>query len=1024
MNQYKYAPLPVDPFTIRLVRLFPSSERSAPIHCELVTYPISQSSGAHIYEALSYVWGPQEDAHQISLGPHKCRVEVRRNLHAALTYLRDPIFERVLWVDILCINQKDDTEKAHQVAAMGRIYGYAQRVIAWLGEEADDSAFAFQDLSWAALGSHEGQESLRIHESENNHQEVSSIRELQDLTFHGEREHEKLVERKHRPLDAVLQRGYFRRIWILQEMAAARHLLLKCGHSEIQANTFRMGLKNLKINRLKSPDLERYISVVLSLWEKSSTRESLKGQAHLGIQTLSGLIDMFHLHLATDRREKVFALLGMVSDTHRLALLQPDYTIEWNVLFKHLCRYMFGEHATVIVSQREALAYIGIRGFILGRVHTISNEGIWAESQTIRINSMTPHRHLDEQNNWSKSCRLPKSAKQIMIDDMVCLLESERKLCIVRAGKYYLRIIQVTDIHNTHDLFGMEAGDAPWWSFLETMDSDPLNLSLIWDWDEFSDQSTTQEEPDALLLMRDSIFNAPYPESSPSKARIEALSNTASIYLSLEEYGQASELLEEKLHICEQVFGPEHPKSQDSEKQLVGTQKKKEKYHQLRQMIVKWAVTEYSYMIDDMTKNDVSAFQWCLRLRSCIGMTSQREHSPDLDWYDFASKSLHREITEDMVVTAISRQPSIILDQASHFFLEFALNQVPVSHEIVLAAAGNDGALQLLFKPLSCPVDILRTITEKRWSQSRFRPTIERIIHRSNSIVNITPDDIEAIAIQALAGVGTSWELEGMMLLLLKAAGSSMNISQQTFNSVVAKGDITASKILRILLQHVGDDFEPSEDVLITMTKQRQHAQKLFAIMLQHLGRRVHFTEPVLIAGAVAADISLNPFSNYDASIFPLLLYRKDIEITEGIVREAKGRLRNDKQIGEKLYELNNKKFVTQKDFDIAAKRFDQIGYINLLTLFREHRDAFRITRDNVEAAMEGSGNGAVGECREDILALLLEHAEDEYFRSIVQDTVAVKFMKDSRFFRALGILAKRCDRLDLLFSGSVRGMK
>lgn len=63
-----------------------------------------------------------------------------------------------LWVDALCINQVDDVERGCQVARMRDIYGDAYSVIAWLGEEKNDSNEAIQllfdllDASKANLG--------------------------------------------------------------------------------------------------------------------------------------------------------------------------------------------------------------------------------------------------------------------------------------------------------------------------------------------------------------------------------------------------------------------------------------------------------------------------------------------------------------------------------------------------------------------------------------------------------------------------------------------------------------------------------------------------------------------------------------------------------------------------------------------------------------------------------------------------------------------------------------------------------
>lgn len=68
-----------------------------------------------------------------------------QNLHAALARLRYSLFERIIWIDAVCINQNDDREKEQQIQFMAKIYALANRVIVWLGEVAEDSD---QALHW------------------------------------------------------------------------------------------------------------------------------------------------------------------------------------------------------------------------------------------------------------------------------------------------------------------------------------------------------------------------------------------------------------------------------------------------------------------------------------------------------------------------------------------------------------------------------------------------------------------------------------------------------------------------------------------------------------------------------------------------------------------------------------------------------------------------------------------------------------------------------------------------------------
>ena len=72
--------------------------------------------------------------------------DVTVNVHAALSRLRDRFIERIMWVDAVWFNQADIQEKATQVHSMAKIYGQANRVIIWLGETADESDRAFEEI--------------------------------------------------------------------------------------------------------------------------------------------------------------------------------------------------------------------------------------------------------------------------------------------------------------------------------------------------------------------------------------------------------------------------------------------------------------------------------------------------------------------------------------------------------------------------------------------------------------------------------------------------------------------------------------------------------------------------------------------------------------------------------------------------------------------------------------------------------------------------------------------------------------
>ena len=72
------------------------------------------------YEALSYVWG--DESVRAPILANGVLTTVTTNLESALRHLRLPDEARVMWVDALCIDQNDMSERNHQVSIMGEIY--------------------------------------------------------------------------------------------------------------------------------------------------------------------------------------------------------------------------------------------------------------------------------------------------------------------------------------------------------------------------------------------------------------------------------------------------------------------------------------------------------------------------------------------------------------------------------------------------------------------------------------------------------------------------------------------------------------------------------------------------------------------------------------------------------------------------------------------------------------------------------------------------------------------------------------
>lgn len=135
----------------------------------------------------------------------------RPNLYELLQHLRHRNFPRTLWVDGICINQNDTTERDHQVAQMRDVYTTARNVVAWLGPKTHESILAFEAFKvW-------GDSAHQKHHWDTSH----------ELCF------DKRLFSQHyvSAIDAFMHRPWWHRVWTLQETILPRTLDLVCGNS-------------------------------------------------------------------------------------------------------------------------------------------------------------------------------------------------------------------------------------------------------------------------------------------------------------------------------------------------------------------------------------------------------------------------------------------------------------------------------------------------------------------------------------------------------------------------------------------------------------------------------------------------------------------------------------------------------------------------------------------------------------------------------------------------------------------------
>jgi hypothetical protein len=181
----------------------------------------STSTEIPLYVALSYAWGNPHDMLGILLDGRPELVTV--NLFVALRRLRDllrhpyrapqafKIDGVMFWIDALCVDQSNIEEKSIQVPRMGNIYGSAALVLAWLGESGTDDSMIARLVGIANY--------LWYFEAGGT-VESSAIPVLESSINDG------LIKDT---FESLLERSWFERIWVVQEVALAKHAIFLIG---------------------------------------------------------------------------------------------------------------------------------------------------------------------------------------------------------------------------------------------------------------------------------------------------------------------------------------------------------------------------------------------------------------------------------------------------------------------------------------------------------------------------------------------------------------------------------------------------------------------------------------------------------------------------------------------------------------------------------------------------------------------------------------------------------------------------
>jgi hypothetical protein len=364
-------------------------------------------------------------------------------------------------------------------------------------------------------------------------------------------------------------------IQVLQEVAAARGVLMMCGSTEIDGHAFCVALESRSPDLLSEAPLglQRLILTVTYLIKgavfrrKKVSRSS--GRFSLRIRSLGELIDMCHTHEATERHDKVFALLGMSSDDPGATGILPNYQIPWRELLQQVIKFILGGEASVKTWAETEMAVIEGKGLILGKVSSEGNTDSnnrqqvliavnvgWAIGYSctnkavvniflmiylfsipclVRVESKTSIARANRGKGhvldhvtiqqlkmhadiWRLSPRTLVSAKSIQAGDLICLLRGASKPTIIRSCKGHFFVVAIAV-----PLDSIATESEPW-----------HDLLLVWDWEKLH-VDMQDREYETVLRYRE--VDHPVRECRPDK--LARLWSTALILKDVKKYKKA-----------------------------------------------------------------------------------------------------------------------------------------------------------------------------------------------------------------------------------------------------------------------------------------------------------------------------------------------------------------------------------------------------------------------------------------------------------------------------------------------------
>jgi hypothetical protein len=337
LETFSYEPL--QERHIRVLEIEPLSHASNILSCRCIH--VSLDDRSQKYVAVSYTWGSEQKPCQLLVNGRI--LNITQSVHDIFQSKIMAAPGTRLWIDAVCINQDDLDEKATQVGVMRDVYSNAESTRVWLGPRSEDSdlAISFTEELWSILPEFQTGKIERV------------------TSYYAAKYPEGALEWV--ALAHLLERPWFTRTWVIQEVALATRAEIVCGNNILRWDTLEQVIDELfaldfagMVEKSRSRSRDLHLSHgppgLVKVRNLCELRINLKAQQP---RSILGLMRRFVRSSTTEPSDKIYGVLGLATDVDN-PVFSPDYTKPPGTLFRDFTRFLITRDAKL-----DILRYAG-----------------------------------------------------------------------------------------------------------------------------------------------------------------------------------------------------------------------------------------------------------------------------------------------------------------------------------------------------------------------------------------------------------------------------------------------------------------------------------------------------------------------------------------------------------------------------------------------------------------------------------------------------------------------------------------